>query len=297
MDKKEKLLKEIVRQAVDLHVHVGPEVMPRKYTLEQLVKSETGKLGGVAVKSHYFPTTPFIRELKDVSKKFKIIGSVTLNNSVGGLNAEAVKSAAAISENPVIVWFPTTSAQNYLNKSEYEIRPEWVLGTAYKSRLSKDVRGIQILENRRLVPEALGVLKVIKDLNLILATGHVSWEEAKILVTTANKIGIRKTILTHPIYQLIDMPIRVQSELANLGALIEICYSMYSIDNIGIKKIMGPIRTIGPKYFILSSDVGQPASPSPSQALLEFSKLLSKGGLGGQELYQMMVVNPNKIIA
>jgi len=297
MIKNDKDIKDIVKQAIDLHVHVGPEVMPRKYTLPQLVKSEAGKMAGVAIKSHFFPTTPFIKEIPSIQKNFKVVGSITLNNSVGGLNVEAIRATAALSKNPVIVWMPTTSAKNYLDKSEYEIRPEWVKGTSFKPRESKEVAGITITKNNKLTPDSQKVLDVVKEMDLILATGHVSWEEAKKLVIDASQKRIKRIILTHPIYQLIDMPVTVQRELATLGAMVEICYSMYSIDKIKLEKIVAQIKSVGPQYFIISSDVGQPASPSPSEALFEFAELLFKNGIKDGDLHQMLVINPRKLIS
>ena len=37
-----------IRDFIDLHVHIGPEPIPRKYTLPKLVREERRKLGGVA---------------------------------------------------------------------------------------------------------------------------------------------------------------------------------------------------------------------------------------------------------
>ncbi|MEK7610985.1 MAG: DUF6282 family protein [Patescibacteria group bacterium] len=294
--KKEKIYKEIIKKALDLHVHVGPEVLPRKYTAEALVAAEKGRLGGACLKSHFFPTTPFIKELKSLPKNLRLIGSITLNNSVGGLNPEAVKSAAALSEGPIMVWFPTISAKNFLAKSEYEIRPEWVKGTNYQPRRSAEINGISILKNGKLTERTKAILRVIKKQDLILATGHVSWKEARELIIKANKMNIRRMVVTHPIYELIDMSTEIQAELAGLGAVIEMCYSMFSIDKIGIEKIVSQIKTVGPENFILSSDVGQIASDSPSLSLEKFMKLLSAKGISESDLYRMMVTNPARLI-
>lgn len=294
--KKEKIYKEIIKEAIDLHVHIGPEVLPRKYTVETLVAAEKERLGGACFKSHFFPTTPFIKELKSLPKNFRLIGSITLNNPVGGLNPEAVRSAATLSDGPMVVWFPTISAKNFLGKSKYEIRPEWVRGTNYQPRLSTEVKGLSILKNGNLTEETEAVLRVIEKQDLILATGHVSWKEARKLIIEANKMKIRRMLVTHPIYQLIDMPVNIQAELADLGAIIEMCYSMFSIDKIGIEKIVSQIKDVGPENFILSSDVGQIASDSPSQSLEKFMKLLSANGISESDLYRMLVTNPSKLI-
>ncbi len=284
-----------VRTFIDLHVHIGPEILPRKYTISTLVASEKNKLRGMALKSHFYPTMPLIKSV--MCDDMLLIGSVTLNNAVGGLNPEAITASANISDKPLIVWFPTISAANFLAKSQYEIPPEWV-GGGFQSRLSSEVNGIKIIDNkRRLVPEARSVLQTIKDTDCILATGHVSWQEAQALVEEALGMGIRKIIITHPIYQLIAMPIEVQRELSkNNGVYVEHNYAMYSIDKIPIADIAEQIKYVTPKKCIISSDVGQPGSPSPSRALKTFAELLRENGLSNDDIEQMGATNPLKLI-
>ena len=226
-----------------------------------------------------------------------MIGSVVLNNYVGGLNPDAVYETAKLSERPIVVWFPTINADNFLRNSRYEIPPEWSGGKA-KSRLAKQIRGIRITDKySRLSGSAKKVLMQIRDNGCILATGHLSWRETRTLVFEALSLGIRKIIVTHPIYQLIDMPIDVQKELTrSKGVYIEQAYSMYLIDGIRIKKIADVIREVGPNKCILSSDMGQINSPSPSAGLLDFTNLLAINGISQEELEIMGRINPRKLI-
>src|SRR3989344_518394 len=173
-----------VKSFIDLHVHIGPEILPRKFTVSKLIKEQKGKIRGIALKNHLYPTMPLIKS--ENTDELLLIGSVTLNNYIGGLNSDAIYASAKISENPIIVWFPTINADNFLKRSKYEIPPEWV-NKGFRSRLSKDVKGIRIMENEKLSQEAFNVLKAIKENNCILATGHVSWEEAELLVREASK--------------------------------------------------------------------------------------------------------------
>ncbi|MBI3412557.1 MAG: hypothetical protein HY051_00560 [Candidatus Aenigmarchaeota archaeon] len=285
-----------VRNFIDLHVHIGPEIIPRKFTVQKLIEEETGKIAGMALKNHFYPTVPMIKSAGERSPT--LIGSVTLNNYIGGLNAGAIESSAKISENPVIVWFPTINARNFLEKTIYEIPKEWC-GGKFESRPSKSVRGIAVLDgNGGLSRAATGVLRVVKENNCILATGHISWQESKKLVEEAVRIGIKKIIVTHPIYQKINMPVSVQKKLArNTGVYIEQCYSMYSIDKISIKSIAGQIKQIGVNKCIIASDVGQIKSPSPSEALEKFAVLLKREGITEEELGLMGAKNPGKLIS
>lgn len=284
-------IQKIIKQAIDIHVHIGPEIIPRKYTVSELIKAETGKIGGMVLKNHFYATTGFIKGVKS-KKNLKLFGSIVLNNSVGGLNKEVILATSYISNDPFFVWFPTINAGNFLKKSEYEIAPEWVNKNNFRAR--KASKTTPVILTRKKV---LAVLKTIKECNAILATGHISWQETIMLVDEALQIGIKQIVITHPIYQQINMPTDIQIVLAKKGCFIEQCYSMYSIDKIPIKKIAQQIKAVGSKSIILSSDVGQTFSLSPSRALRKFGELLLKEGISYKELYQMIVINPKKLLS
>ncbi|MBI4015418.1 MAG: cytosolic protein [Candidatus Aenigmarchaeota archaeon] len=287
-------IKNILKQSIDLHVHIGPEIIPRKFTAATLAKEEEGKLKGVGIKSHFFPTVPFVREAGKT--KLEMIGSVTLNNYLGGLNPDVVKASAELSKTPIIVWFPTISSENFLSKSEYEIRPEWA-DRNLKARPSSIVKGISVMENGKLSEDAIQVLKIIKEYGCILATGHISPEESEALVKEAGKLSIDKIIVTHPIYQLINMSKEKQKELAELGAFIEVSASMYYIDKISMEKIVQQIKFVGPENCILTSDSGQEFSQSPSKVLEGFMNRLVDNGIIEKELMQMLIYNPAKLLS
>lgn len=165
-------------------------------------------------------------------------------------------------------------------------------------RPSKSIWPLSIFDqNKKISKDVENVLYAIKENGAILATGHLAWQESYELITFASqKIGIKKMIVTHPIYQKIDMPIDIQKELAQLGALMEHCYSMYSIDNIPMKKIARQIKEVGAKNCILSSDVGQTFSKSPSESLVDFFLLLELEGISENEIVTMAVKNPAMLI-
>jgi hypothetical protein len=284
-------LKNIIKQSIDMHMHIGPEIIPRKYNIKQLANEEVGNIGGFVLKNHFYPTTPFIRQLGG-KKDLKIYGSVTLNNFVGGLNPEAITSTAMLTKDPIVVWLPTINAENFLAKSSFEIAPEWINRNEYNSRRAKNTKPVKISVN-----QLKEILIIIKKVNAVLATGHISWQETVKVVNIALELNLNRIIITHPIYQKIDMPINIQKELARMGCYIEHCYSMFSIDRIGICRIVEQIKGVGPDSIILSSDVGQTFSYKPSKALLDFARLLRKDGIKEDELFTMLVANPKKILS
>lgn len=289
------ILQDIIKRAIDIHVHIGPEIIPRKYSVGSLIDSERGKIAGMVLKNHFYPTKPFIREAKNLYG-MRLFGGVVLNNAVGGLNAEAIYASSLLSDGPLMVWFPTINAEQFLDNSEYEIAPEWVQRKGFTARKTGSVSPVRLMIGNKLLPEVEEVLEMIKKTNAVLATGHISWRETLALINRALEIGIESIVVTHPIYQRISMPIKVQKDLAKLGCFIEQSYSMYSIDDIPIKQIADQIKAAGAKSIILSSDVGQAFSPAPSEALCRFAKLLAREGISEAELKTMLVDNPRKLL-
>lgn len=287
-------LKDIIRQAIDIHLHVGPEIIPRKYTAESFAMAEAGNIGGAVLKNHFYPTQPFVNAIRKKGS-IQLFGGIVLNNSVGGLNPEAVYSSAFLSEKPIMVWFPTINAENFLKKSAWEIAPEWVKKKGFVAQKAKDVNPVIVSQKNKLTKGTLAVLQMIKKCNAVLATGHISWQESMLVTNEAKKIGIKNIVITHPIYKRIDIPIDRQKELAKKGCFIEQSYSMYAIDKIPIDKIVKQIKNVGYESVILSSDVGQTFSPSPSDALYRFGRLLLTKGIKENELFTMMVKNPKKL--
>lgn len=291
---------EILQQAIDLHIHIGPEIIPRKFTLSELVDYERGKLKGVGVKNHFFPTVAMMKPSIQDEVPF-VINSVVLNHYVGGFNPHIVRASAELSEKPIIVWFSTLHTEKFLRSQKFEISEEWIdpkMRGKLKLRSTEKIKALSIFDgDKKISKEVENVLHVIKENGAILATGHLSWQESHALVNFAvGKIGIEKIIVTHPIYQKIDMPIDIQKELAKLGALMEHCYSMYSIDKVPMDKITQQIKEVGSQNCILSSDVGQTFSKSPSESLTDFISLLKQEGIAEDEIKIMLIENPAELV-
>lgn len=288
-------LQEIIQRAVDVHVHIGPEIIPRKYTAGSLNDSERGKIAGMVLKNHFYSTMPFIQEVEQLPD-LQLFGGLVLNNAVGGLNAEAIYATSLLSKRSFMVWLPTINAEQFLTNSEFELAPEWIKQKNFSARKANNVLPVRICKDGKIVPAIHEVLQMIKKTDSVLATGHISWRESVLIIKQARKIGLKKIIVTHPIYQRIDMPLSVQEELASYGCFIEQSYSMFAIDSIPIEKIVNQIKAVGSQSIILSSDVGQPFSPSPSEALYRFAELLIKNGITEKELEEMLVGNPKKLL-
>jgi hypothetical protein len=306
----EELLGGFVRDSYDLHIHCGPESLPRQFNFvgiaEELRKYE---MRGGALKSHFQYTTSWcIQVMEDERfKHLRMISSVTLNWYVGGIRIDPILAAIgtrATWENqaasqgkevhhlPIIVWFPTIHSSSNLSANEREI-PLSAQGRNKShevySRLSRDIRPVTVVDNESLD----AVLDTIYRNNLILATGHLSQQESLFLVTKASKKGIKKMIITHPVY---DISLEYQKKLVNMGAVIEHTFAAYSVDGMSMNVIADQISAVGHQNCILTSDLGQLRQPSPPEGLMKFTDLLLKKGLTNEHVKVMLKENPRKLI-
>ncbi|RJP55716.1 MAG: hypothetical protein C4549_07800 [Deltaproteobacteria bacterium] len=293
----------IIQRSYDLHFHIGPDILPRKYNVRELIQQEQGKIAGIVLKSHSFPTITGIIASGEGKSALKLFGSVTMNYFMGGFNPSAIYASSTMSKNfPIIVWFPTIHAENHLrhNYSNYEIPPEWVKDPEFKPRIKTELKAVRVTDwNNSLFDKCVRVLKMIKKMGCIMATGHLSWEETEILATEALKENI-KVIITHPNQKDIAMPLRTQKDLAKKGAYIEHCYVMYldrdNKDDYPLDEMADKINEVGADQCILSSDAGQMGNPGPSESLKEFVKLLLKEGITRSQFEKMLIKNPETIL-
>ena len=285
------MFKNIIKKTYDLHVHIWPESLPRKFNIETLCESEKWKLKWIAVKNHQFPTY-FAKGMNKTD--LEIIYSVALNRFVWWLNCSLIELLWQLCSK-LIVWLPTINSTSHLKFHDYEIPPEWWLSV--NPTRSEDIEPINMLwKDWRLNKDIIKVLEVIKqNPNIILATWHISKKEAKKVIDFALKIWIKNIILTHPIYSIFGYSIEEQKEIAKLWVWLEMSSAMDYIDKISIKKIVNQIKEIWPKYFIISSDCWQSFAPWPSEALNNFCIKLYNNWLSEKDI-ELMLLNSNKII-
>jgi Family of unknown function (DUF6282) len=288
--------RELVRSAYDLHVHVGPDVMTRRIDDVTLAERflELG-LSGFALKSHYTSTAERAQVVERAVAGIDVVGTLTLNAAVGGLNPLAVEIAAR--EGARIVWLPTVDAVNEAGARD-RVYPEGVAKPLW-ARIQAELReqGIEaapvavIDRNGAPLPELLSVLAVIARHGLVLATGHLGRDEIFAVVDAAVDAGVRNVVVTHPEFPAQDLDERDQVELVDRGALLERCFTTPHTGKCTWERVYAGIRATGPEHNLLSTDLGQPANPPVEDGLALFADRLLEGGFQEEEIRTMTVGN------
>lgn len=288
----------------DLHLHAGPEVIPRKYDAIQAGEAlRQEKMGGAVLKSHYFSTVPFVKMAHERGYD-NVWGSVTLNHYLGGLNPFALRASLGMHHNGQqllkMVWMPTVHAAAHLaiRKADgemYDVPPEWTDGLITGTPVEQ-VPPICLTDGA--VQENLKeILRIIADNDLILATGHISKEEVFHLVPLARSLGVGKIILTHPAYETTELTVKDILSLAALGGVYaEQSYALMPIDDLTPVDVAEYIRGVGAEYTVMSTDLGQRSRMSSGEGMALFASLMEAEGISTDAIRTMMVDNPRKLL-
>ena len=105
----------LMKGAVDLHIHSGPSLHPRKLDhIAAVREADEQGMAAILLKDHYYPTMPVTRLINEnCGFKTQAIGSIVLNNPLGGLNPAAVDYA--LKQGARVVWMATAHAKNHMD--------------------------------------------------------------------------------------------------------------------------------------------------------------------------------------
>jgi len=281
--------------AFDMHVHAGPDTASRAVNdFELAQKAKELGMRGVVTKNHEFITNDRAYLVRQIIPGIEVFGGITLNESVGGINAEAVDLMIKFTGGcGKIVWLPTHGAANH------------------KSFFAKkaDAGGIRVIDaSGRVIPELRKVLKVIAKADIIFATGHVSPKEALAAAKAAKEEGVRKVLITHAMQSPGEMTVDDLQRCVETGAIIEHCYLSYLMGpqaalewmrgwkHVPMDDFAKAIKAVGAQNCILATDLGQYLNPTPADGLKEFVLGLKNRGITDEQINWMARKNPARLL-
>ncbi len=291
--------RELVRGAFDMHVHIAPDVVARRIDDVGLARRfrELG-LAGFVLKSHYVPTAERAAVAQSVVDGVSVMGSITLNRAVGGMNALAVEVAAR--EGARVVWLPTVDAVNETaGRSEPKPGDKVPVWAALQYDLR--ARGIAIEPvavlgpDGRVLQETRDVLATIAAHGLVLATGHLSRDEIFAVVDAALDEGVTTIVITHPEFPSQNLSVEDQIELAGKGALLERTFTTPHTGKVAWERWLGNIRAAGAQHSVLATDLGQVGNPPVEDGLPLLVDRLLSAGFTEDEVRTMAVVNTRRL--
>ncbi|GBD10634.1 hypothetical protein HRbin23_00279 [bacterium HR23] len=275
-------IRRLLQGAIDIHVHFAPDprVERRSDALEVAQYAKAQGMRALVLKSHEYPTTPVAYTVAQVVPGIELYGGVSLDEEIGGLNPVAVEATARMGGK--VVWFPTFSARAWRQSGGQS-------------------GGISILDEAgRLLPQALQVLEVIRQYDLVLATGHIGVQETYTLVQKAREMGISRIVITHAssMTPRTGLTVEDQKRLAHMGAFIEHCVHAMMPTTLRIppQEIARQIHEVGEEHCILSTDFGQAFHPIAPEGLRMGIAWLLQAGLGTEAVEQVVKYNPARLL-
>jgi uncharacterized protein DUF6282 len=285
--------------AYDLQIHVGPDVIARRIDDIDCAREFLARgMRGFVLKSHYIQTGERAQVVTKAVPGIKVFGAVTLNHSVGGLNPVAVEIAGR--SGCKVVWMPTVDAQN-----ETAGRPD---GGSTKlpfwAKIQRELAAegispppLSVLDESGAVIEAARrCLERIAKHNMILATGHLGRHEIFALVRAARDIGVRKIVITHAEFPSQSLTGAEQKELADLGAIIEHCFTTTHTNKAPWEAAFENIRTTGVSRTIVSTDLGQTINPPVAEGFAMFAQRLLDAGFSTEDVRTMAATIPTRLV-
>ena len=268
------LARELVRGAVDLHVHVEPDLAARRIDDLGLARRslEVG-LGGFVLKSHYVPTAERAAVVRSAVPGVHALGAIALNAGVGGLNAQAVEIAAR--GDARVVWLPTVDSENEASEDGPKPAKQPVWRNIQDEFVAAGIAGEPVPVSAELLAP---VLEVVARHQLVLATGHLGSAEIRMAVTAALAAGVGDVLVTHPDYPTQGVSVEDQVALAGQGAFLERCFAPIHSGKISWEATFEAIRATGVERNVLSTDLGQLTNPPVEDGLALMADALLGAG-------------------
>jgi hypothetical protein len=267
---------------IDIHVHSGPDSVPRSIDAIDLARLAKQKgMRGLVLKNHYESTAALAYVVREEVPGIEIFGGIDLNLTVGGINPAAVERMVLMKGGyGKVVWMPTYDNENQVKYSK-ENRPF-----------------VSISKDGHLLPLVEQVIDIAAKHQLTLETGHSSAEDGLLIVHEAHMRGVQHIVVTHAMAAPVRMTIPQMQQAVRDGAFIEFVYSSTLGANavVTIPEFAKAIRAIGPNSCILSSDLGQPQNPLHPDGMLMFFQALLKEGISQTDIDLMSKTNPAKAL-
>lgn len=271
-----------LRGAIDIHVHAEPDNVPRSLDgLEAAKFAAQHGMRAIVLKSHFDPTAGLAHLARKSTPGVEVFGGVDLNLPVGGMNPHAVEHMTKVTGGwGRIVWMSTFDSENQVRASKS--------GAPF----------VRVSQNGELLPETKAVIAVIAKHNLVLASGHVSAQEALLMFREGRKLGVQRMVATHGMSSPTSLTVDQAKEASGLGVFIEFVSGTLAIAGAQAKidRLAADIRSVGVEHAILSSDLGQRGNPLPADGFAAYMEALRKKGFNDRELDRMAKENPAKLL-
>ena len=287
-----KTVEDLWKDSIDMHLHIAPDpsVVRRVDGVQAASLAKEAGMGAIVLKSDFYPTAPIAQAARSAVEDFQCFGALNFEfGTTGGLGEHAAVVAEQNAKiGAKVFWMPTFDA--------YYAR-QYIPG--------KEGTGIRILDDKgEKITEVWDALEKIIDIvakyDIVLASGHLSYEETVALFTQAKKQGVEKLVATHPMSDVIwpAMTMEQMENLADMGAYIEHVFRnlLPLLGSFNPELYVEAIKRIGADRTIMSTDLAQITDCTPPEGMRMFIGNMLEYGCSPEEVELMAKINPAKLL-
>ena len=263
---------------IDFHAHSGPDSRPRSVNdVEAARAAQAAGMRGLVLKNHYTTTAGRAALAMARVDGIELFGGVTLNRSMGGLNAEAVRHMVwDEGGRGKVVWLPTFDAEYYVTRD------------------GSSEPFVSVVVDGRPAPELEEIFGLVAEHDLVLCTGHSAPEEVLLLLPEMQRLGVENILITHVFGQ--QPTLDQMRQMADAGAVMEIDWLAVYSGGRTIEDYVEAIDAIGAEHFLMSSDLGQAGNPLHADGLRDYVLALRGAGVSDADIDTMLRINPARLL-
>lgn len=282
---------ELLAGSIDIHAHGGSEPFERIMLEDDMLKDFTrAGMRATVIKTWYTPSASRNAMLqKNINQwaeeqglePVKVFGGITLNQSVGGLNPNAVERCLKY-PGMKYVWLPMVDSYHH-RKIVYD---------------DQTGSGIHMLdENGKVLPELQEIMRIVADNDLILASGHYPYKETSVVFEEAIKLGVKHLEVVHPAHIHSKTTIAEMKQYAQEGVKLMLSglgTLAFPLHESGPYYAARMIHEVGADHFVYGSDFGQIHNPRHIIGNRWMIQILLAYGVSKEDIAKIFKTNPAK---
>jgi hypothetical protein len=255
---------------VDVHYHAAPDLYDRRHSVLEAGRRYASRGGWIVLKNHLGCTAAQAHDARE--QGLPVSGSVVLNGVAGGLDPQAVlgsvhRNGAGGGRDPA-----------HPHLADHKIAPLTVSGS-----------------NGRLLPAVFEILRLARDLDLVVSTGHANADEVVRLVDPAVQVELPVLMLNQPAGPLTGLRYEDLVDLAKAPMVYTeqtaLTYLLGYQDEDDFRAVLGSLpRTV------YSSDLGQPSQPDIEEWLRLSDRWFTMFGLSEARIAEITLESPSRML-
>jgi hypothetical protein len=319
------LSKELLRGAIDIHVHVGPHLFssPRRQDpIECALEARAAGMRAYGIVDVFEMSNGYTYIVNRHVDNFTVYGGLALNTVYGGMNPRAVKTALYYGDGAKYICFGTHSTYYQASKEGRLVDGKFTtLAELYpKFRKEELSRAIRIPLDEEPGEELDEILRLIADHpDVYMDTGHISAEEAMRLCDLKDKYGYQKIVISSSVVKVSTM--QQLEYMVKKGAYLEQSLGAYTAAQMiplthyyveteyatidegmdapvtrGIGVVADQVAEFGAENMLLVTDFGRYALSTPTEGLRQFISMMLDLGISPGDIRTMVKTNQEKLL-